>query len=151
MIDFDELRKMVAIRHNVLLGKDDPILVTVTLHDIVLGRYVEVLTAQNEGHQKALTAALHTHMEQSKSAAGRVITDAAEYVSGQAQQAVMASLAEARSQLRQDIAEARGATLAVNAVVQTAQAARTTGIATTAVAIICALISLVAMAVVILK
>ena len=52
MIDFDELRKTVAIKHNVLLGPDDPILVTVTLHDLVLGRYVEVLTAQNEGHQK---------------------------------------------------------------------------------------------------
>lgn len=143
MIDFDEIRKIVAIRHNVLLGKDDPILVTVTLHDLVLGRYVEVLTDQNEGHQKALAAALHTHMEQSKVVAGRVITDAAEYVSGQARQAVMASLAEARSQLRQDIA-----------VVQAAQAARTTGSATTVattVATICALISLVSMAVVILQ
>ena len=28
MLDFDDIRKEVAIRHNVLLGKDDPILVT---------------------------------------------------------------------------------------------------------------------------
>ncbi len=151
MIDFDELRKTVAIKHNVLLGPDDPILVTVTLHDLVLGRYVEVLTAQNEAHQKALAAVLQEHVEQSKATAGRVITDAADYVSGQVRQAVTAALSEAGAQLRQDVAEARTASREASAGVQTAKAARATAIAASAIAALCALVALAAVVVVLLK
>lgn len=151
MIDFDELRKTVAIKHNVLLGPDDPILVTVTLHDLVLGRYVEVLTAQNEGHQKALAAALQTHIEESKATAGRVITDAADYVSGQVRQAVTAAVAEASVQLRQDLADARAASREVAAGADTARAARITAIAASAIAAICALIAVAAVVVVMVK
>lgn len=58
MIDFDEIRKTVAIRHGVLLESNDPVLVTVTLNELVLSRYVEILTEQNEAHRKAIEAAL---------------------------------------------------------------------------------------------
>ncbi len=151
MIDFDELRKTVALRHNVWLGTDDPILVTVTLHDLVLGRYVEVLTAQNEGHQKALAAALREHVEQSKQVGGKVITEAADYVSLQVRQAVTSALAEAGAQIRQEVADARAAGRSAEAGVQTARAARTTAIIAAALAGFCAVVAVAAVAVVLLK
>ncbi|HHO81690.1 MAG TPA: conjugal transfer protein TraM [Halothiobacillus sp.] len=151
MIDFDELRKTVAIKHNVLLGPDDPILVTVTLNDLVLSRYVEILTAQNEDHQKALAAALHAHIEESKATAGRVITDAADYVSKQVRQAVTAAVAEASVQLRQDLVDARAASREVAAGADTARAARITAIAASAIAAICALVAVAAVVVVMVK
>lgn len=144
MINFDELRKTVAIQHNVLLGPHDPILVTITLNDLVLGRYVEVLTAQNEGHQKALAAALQEQVEQAKATAGRVITDAADYVSAQARLAVTAALTEARDQLRNDFAEACAASQEAKAETQAARAARTTAIAASVISALCALVALAA-------
>ena len=47
MIDFEEIRKAVAIEHNNLLGKDDPILMSVTVHELVLQRYVDILVDRN--------------------------------------------------------------------------------------------------------
>lgn len=151
MIDFDELRKTVAIKHNVLLGADDPILVTVSLHDLVLRRYVEVLTAQNEGHQKALAAALAENVEQSKGTAGKVITDAADYVAVQVRLAVTGALAEASAQLRQEVADACAAGRAAKAGEQMARAARTTAILAAVIAGLCAVVAVAAVVVALLK
>ena len=74
MIDFDEIRKQVAIKHNVLIGKDDPILVTVTVSDMVLGRYLELVSDQYDEANRALTVSLQQQVEQSKETAGKVIT-----------------------------------------------------------------------------
>lgn len=151
MIDFDELRKTVAIKHGVLLGADDPILVTVTLNDLVLGRYVEVLTAQNEAHQKALAAALQEQVGQSKATAGRIITDAADYVSTQVRQAVTTALAEAVDQMRQECAGAIAASRQSVALAQSTRAAKTTAIGASVLAGICAVAALAAMLVVLVK
>jgi hypothetical protein len=122
MIDFDALRKEVAVKHGVLLGPDDPILVTVTLHDLVLGRYVEVLSAQNAGHAKALSAALAEQVEQSKALGGRIITEAADYVSTQVREAVTAAITEAGDRLRADLNAARQESAALAAEAGTARA-----------------------------
>lgn len=151
IINFDELRKEVAIKHNVLLGGDDPVLVTVTLNDLVLRRYVDVLAAQNEAHQKALAAALQEQIEQSKGTASRVITDAADYVSAQVRQAVTAALADAGAQLRNEVADTRAATRQALAGVETASVARNTAIVAAAVAAAGALVALTAVVVVVLK
>jgi hypothetical protein len=151
MIDFDELRKTVAIKHGVLLGADDPILVTVTLNDLVLGRYVEVLTAQNEAHQKALAAALQEQVGQSKATAGRIITDAADYVSTQVRQAVTTALSEAVDQMRQECAAAVAASRESTSLAQNAQAAKTAAIRAAVVAGVCVLVAIAAMIVVLVK
>lgn len=151
MIDFDELRKAVAVKHGVLLGADDPILVTVTLNDLVLGRYVELLTAQNEAHQKALAAALHEQVSQSKATAGRIITDAADYVSTQVRQAVTTALAEALSEMRQECAGAVAVSQEGAAVMQNARAARTSAVRAAVVAGIFAVAAVAAMMVVVVK
>ncbi|MDD4937252.1 MAG: hypothetical protein PHT60_15925 [Acidiphilium sp.] len=148
MIDFDELRKEVAIKHSVLLGPNDPILVTVTLHDIVLGRYVEVLSAQNEGHQKALSAALAEHVEQSKAIGGRIITDAADYVSRQVREAVTSALTDTGAKLRADLDAAQTARQQSANLAAEARSARSTAIIAAVVAGFCAIIA-VAMAVVV--
>lgn len=135
------------IRHNVLLNPNDPILATVTLHDLILGRYVEVLSAQNEGHQKALSAALAEHVEQSKTIGGRIITDAADYVSRQVREAVTSALTDTASKIRADLDAAQTARLQSATVAGDARTARTTAIIAAAVAGFCAVIA-VAMAVV---
>lgn len=105
-IDFDRLRQAVFLRHNIALTPDDPVLVTITLNELVLAHYVEILNARNEAHQAALTAALQTQITQSKDTAGRVITEAADYVSDQARKAIATALADALARLQRDVAAA---------------------------------------------
>lgn len=151
MLDFNELRKEVAIRHNVLLGPDDPILVTVTLNDLVLNRYVEILAAQNAGYQKALAALLHEQQDQAKVVAGRIITDAANYVSDQVRQAVAAAVADASTKLRQDLAEARAIRADAAAATSGAQSAKVVSLVAAGLAGVCAIVALVALVVVLVK
>ena len=106
-------------------------------------RSTDVLPSRNRKAEQQRSALLVT--------AGRVITDAADYVSGQVRQAVTAALTEAGAQLRQDVAEARAASREASAGVQTAKAARTTAIAASAIAALCALVALAAVVVVLLK
>lgn len=151
MIDFDELRKEVAIKHSVLLGENDPILVTVTLNDLVLGRYVEVLTAQGEGHVMALSAALQDHIELSKETGGRIITEAADYVSAEVHKAVSSAVADASAAIRQDIANAQAANREAVGGVEAARTARATAIIAAVVAGFCAVIAVAALAVVLIR
>lgn len=151
MIDYDEIRKEVAIRHGVLLGENDPILVTVTLNELVLQRYVETISDQSESHQKALAATLAAHTEQSKETAGRVITDAASYVSGEVRQAVTAALTEVGAQLRQDITEARLASQKASTGGETARGASTVAIVASGIAALCAVVALASVAVILLR
>ena len=88
MIDLEEIRKTVAIEHNTLLGKDDPILMTVTLAEHVFQKYVETLLEKQAAHMKALEAAQQKGIADAKQTAGRVITDASNYVSEQVHTAV---------------------------------------------------------------
>jgi hypothetical protein len=147
MIDFDALRKEIAVRHSVLLGPDDPILVTVTLHDLVLGRYVEVLSAQNARHAKALSAALAEQVEQSKALGGRIITDAADYVSTQVREAVTSAITDAGAKLRADLDAAQSARRESAALAAEAGSARSTAIIAALGAGLCAVFA-AAMAVV---
>ncbi|MGC3480185.1 conjugal transfer protein TraM [Pseudomonas aeruginosa] len=111
MIDIDEIRKQVAIKHNVLIGKDDPILVTVTINEMVLSRYLDLASERYSDANREITVALQQQQEQAKEVAGRVITDAAAYVSKQVRdavgEAVKAAVNDAGGQLRQQIADAQ--------------------------------------------
>lgn len=66
MIDFEEIRKQIAIKHNVLLDKDDPILVTITINEIVLSRYLDLVTERYSDASRDLTIALLHQQEESK-------------------------------------------------------------------------------------
>lgn len=101
MIDFEEIRKQIAIKHNVLLDKDDPILVTITINEIVLSRYLDLVTERYNDASRDLTIALLHQQEESKRIAEKIITEASDYVSNQVRQSVEESILEASKNLKQ--------------------------------------------------
>jgi hypothetical protein len=107
MIDYDEIRREVAIAHNVIIPKDDPVLATVTMNELVFQRYVEIVNEQNEALLKKLEEAQQKGIADAKLTAGRVITEAAAFVSDQVNTAVLAAMEEGREQIRKDLRQAR--------------------------------------------
>jgi repressor of nif and glnA expression len=106
-IDYDEIRKEVAIAHNVIIPKDDPVLATVTMNELVFQRYIEIVNEQNEALLKKLEEAQQKGIADAKLTAGRVITEAAAFVSDQVNTAVLAAMEEGREQIRHDLRKAR--------------------------------------------
>ncbi|ECN4650338.1 conjugal transfer protein TraM [Salmonella enterica subsp. enterica serovar Kentucky] len=151
MLDFDDIRKEVAIRHNVLLGKDDPILVTVTVNELVLGRYLDLISDQYDEANRALTLTLQQQVEQSKETAGKIITDAANYVSDQTRQAVAEAVKEAGKELRHQIAEVKTASREAVASGRDAQVAKNSAMVAAVLAGVAALIAVAALVVVLVK
>ncbi|EBS0352138.1 conjugal transfer protein TraM [Salmonella enterica subsp. enterica serovar Infantis] len=151
MLDFDDIRKEVAIRHNVLLGKDDPILVTVTVNELVLGRYLDLISDQYDEANRTLTLTLQQQVEQSKETAGKIITDAANYVSDQTRQAVAEAVKEAGKELRQQVAEVKTASREAVASGRDAQVAKNSATVAAVLAGVAALIAVAALVVVLVK
>ncbi|ELU7788565.1 conjugal transfer protein TraM [Salmonella enterica] len=151
MLDFDDIRKEVAIRHNVLLGEDDPILVTVTVNELVLGRYLDLISDQYDEANRTLTLTLQQQVEQSKETAGKIITDAANYVSDQTRQAVAEAVKEAGKELRQQVAEVKTASREAVASGRDAQVAKNSATVAAVLAGVAALIAVAALVVVLVK
>ena|SRR5688500_13602142 len=109
MVDFDEIRKEVAIKHGILLDEDDPLLMTVTINELILSQYVEMVASQNAEYVKKLTDAVDASIQkgiaESKVVAGRVITEGSNYVSNQvstqAKTAIDSAITEGGLQLLQ--------------------------------------------------
>lgn len=155
MIDIDEIRKQVAIKHNVLLGKDDPILVTVTINEMVLSRYLDLASENYSEASQELTIALQQQQEQAKAVAGRVITEAADYVAKQACKAVAdavgVALVDAGNQLKQQISDAQAAGRdAVNSS-RDAQTAKSGAMMAALLAGVAAIVAVAALVVVLVK
>lgn len=80
----------VARRHNLLLSPDDPLLIVVTLHEILLTR---LLARQNQAMGAALdeiSAGAAQQVEAAREVAGVVITGGADYVAGALRGAITA-------------------------------------------------------------
>lgn len=111
MVDVDEIRKTVAIKHDFLIGDDDPLAIMVTMTDTLLKQCVESIIEQNkadnEAHQKALINALQQGNTEAKKTAGRVITEASDYVSNQVNVAVTAAMEEGIGQFMELRAKAQ--------------------------------------------
>jgi len=107
MIDFDELRGEVFKRHSLALTPDDPILVSVTLNELVLQRYLEMTTERYSQANRELLVGTAQYVEQAKATAGRVITDAADYVAKEMRQAASLTLADVSGQIRRELADAQ--------------------------------------------
>lgn len=106
MIDFDEIRKEVAIRHNVLIGKDDPVLVTVTLNELILKQYLALVENQYAANSRELAISLQQQIEQSKQTAGKIITEASNYVSEQVHGSIESTMKQVTGELKKDIQSA---------------------------------------------
>jgi len=103
MIDLDEIRKEVAMKHDVLLDKNDPTLVSLSLNEAVLSRYVELLNEQNEQHLKATINAMQQGLAEAKVTASKIVNDGGRFVSDQANVAVTAAMEEGREEIRKDL------------------------------------------------
>lgn len=151
MIDFDELRKEVAIRHNLLLTPNDPVLVTITLNELVLAHYVEILTAQNEQHLVALNLAMNDHIASAKDTGAKVITTAAGYVSDEVSKSVAVVTEAASAKLTGNLAEAKEAARVAVTEGAAIQALRNAMLVSAGVAAGAALLSMAVLLVVLLK
>jgi Transcriptional activator TraM len=82
-MDVQRLIGEVARRHNVLLGPDDPILVTLTLNELILTGYLERVQALLEAAQDQTSAGTAQHLAAAREIAARLVSEAAGYVAGQ--------------------------------------------------------------------
>lgn len=151
ILDFDEIRKQVAIRHNVLLFKDDPILVTVTINELVLERYLDLVSEHYDDVARTLAVTTQQQVEQAKETAAKIITDAASYVSEQVRQATAAAASEAGEEIRRHIASARAASREAVESGQDARTAKNSAVMAAALAGVAALVAVAALVVVLLK
>lgn len=95
-IDIEELRSAVAAKHGILLHNSDPIFVTVMLNELVLGRYVDVITETYTVHNKALASLMAEHKADAKAIGGKVITDAANHAAETIRLATQIAIADAQ-------------------------------------------------------
>lgn len=151
MINFEEIRTQVAIKHNVLLNEDDPILVTVTVSDMVLGRYLELVSDQYDKANKALIVNLEQQVEQSKETAGKIITDVANYASDQIKQTVTDIITDAGNDLRLQIANAQAMIHDMSSSRQETQTAKNTSIIAAVLAGSAAIIAVAALVIMLIK
>ena len=98
MVDFDEVRKEVAIKHGLLLDENDPMLMNVTINEVILNQYVEMVAAQNAEYVKSVEVAIQRGIADSKLTAGRVITEGGDYVSKQVRATAVEVLKEIEAQ-----------------------------------------------------
>ena len=102
-----ELIGEVAKRHGVLLGPTDPVLVTVTLNELVVGRLVEHIVARMEVASNDFSAAAVQQREAAAASASALITEAAQYMAEQAHQVGDALAAQIAERVARDTAAAR--------------------------------------------
>jgi Transcriptional activator TraM len=76
-IDVDELIAKVAKKYNVLISKDDPILVTVLLNDLILQNYIDQIKKNTSALKNDFRGLSQMIIDDSKSATHEAITDAA--------------------------------------------------------------------------
>lgn len=101
--DFDAIRAEVAKRHNVLLDHHDPVLVTVTVSELVLAHYANALGEHVETVQHHATATAAKQVEAAKESAGRIITEAANFVADQVRKAASDATAKAREEASREL------------------------------------------------
>jgi hypothetical protein len=80
-IDVRELLAAVAKRHGVLLSVEDPVLVTVTLNELVLAEYVRLVSEGLETSQRAMARANAEHVEATRAAVANMVASSGEWLS----------------------------------------------------------------------
>jgi hypothetical protein len=85
-IDHQAIMDAVLKEHKVVLDKDDPIMVTVTINRLILQRYITEVEKILEKSNEKQTLIMKQQLDQSKKAAQEIITKATDYASQQARQ-----------------------------------------------------------------
>lgn len=102
----DAIRAEVARRHNVLLGRDDPIFVTVTVNELVLSHYIELVGSRVDAATDRGIAASAGQVQASKESAGRLINDASGFVADQVRRAARTAADEFSDAIKQRLGSA---------------------------------------------
>jgi hypothetical protein len=84
----------VARQHNLLLSPDDPLLVTITLNEVILQRIIALQLQAIEAAQDQIAAGTAQQIEAARQIAGLTITGAADYVASELKQTAAAVKAE---------------------------------------------------------
>jgi hypothetical protein len=99
--DVKELIGEVAKRHHILLSEDDPVLVTLTLNELILTRAIAQIEAHIEACKEQVSIAAAEHIAASKALAEDIVTAGAAYLAGE----LRAAVAEATATLREAVAQ----------------------------------------------
>jgi beta-mannanase len=84
----------VARKHNLLLSPDDPLLVTITLNEVILRRIIASQQQAIEAAQDQISAGAAQQLDAARQVAGILITGAADYVAGELRTATAALKSE---------------------------------------------------------
>jgi hypothetical protein len=102
-MDAQQLIGEVAKRHNVLVDPDDPILIVMTLNEILFTDYVQKMQAAVERENKSAALTTHQTIENAKRLASQLVSGGASYVS----EHVRVAGAALRQELERLVREAR--------------------------------------------
>ena len=93
----------VAKRHNIILDHNDPILVTVTLNELVVEHYIEKMESLLAITQNNLSSAMGEQLSESKETASKIITNASLYVSDNTKKMITEMKDEMMSSFKQEV------------------------------------------------
>jgi hypothetical protein len=97
--ELDRLISEVARRHHILIDRNDPILVTVTLNELVLERMVARIEAGAQAARAEIAAGAAQQIEAAKTIASRLITAAAGYADEQFRLAAKSAADDLKAEL----------------------------------------------------
>jgi len=83
MLDINEIARETALRSGTLLGKDDPILISVSINEKIISHYTSLLLKEQLDQQKLLSSAIERNHEMAKQASSQTITKVGQYVHDQ--------------------------------------------------------------------
>jgi hypothetical protein len=144
-LDIERIIGEVAKRHNVLLRHDDPILVSITLHDYLLARAlarIEGAVAASQNQIAASTAQAHAQqLAASKRLGKQLVQAAAEHIAGEVRSAAGEAVDAIKAAVVAELTLARQATEGMRQIRTTVWWAAAIAFATTAVAVTLAVMS----------
>jgi hypothetical protein len=80
MIDFAEIRKEIAAEHNLLIGRDDPIVMSVTFNKVIFERYIKLLIETNTEFLAEVTDKQEKRDSDARLRMTRMVSDTGNYL-----------------------------------------------------------------------
>lgn len=87
MLDIDQLRAEVLKRHNVAIGRDDPIFMTVALNEMVLVEFLRRIEEAAAAAERRGASEMLQQVQTVKATAERMIVGASQVISDEVQRA----------------------------------------------------------------
>lgn len=103
-MDIETLIQTVAKKHQLLLDKDDPIFVTVTLNELMLGQYLEQLQTALAQSQAKIEANSQAHLQTCRQVASTLVTQTSQFVTQNVKQEMQAITQTVLADLQQQAA-----------------------------------------------